>query len=106
MATKVAQAQLSTTKGITVQQLDEPAILYGLSKELSSTLDGNEVQRSVLRWAKEGVKAEVAALLLPNDSLSQPSWSAYWANLAALGSSSTTRIFFLLSSGMIAPLTL
>ena len=74
MVRNMTGAQIGSAGSSKLQQLDESALLYGLSKELSSTLDGDEVQRAVLRWVKEGVKGEIAALLLPVNSLTERSW--------------------------------
>jgi len=74
MTTTMAQAQPSSTGVSKAQQLSELALLYELSKELRSSLDSDEIQRSTLKWVKEGVQSEIAALLLPVDSLSQRIW--------------------------------
>lgn len=70
----MTRAQLESASGNTTQQFQELAVLYELSKELSSSLDSDEIQRAVLRCAMGAVNGEVAALLLSPDSSSQPGW--------------------------------
>ena len=74
MVTRTVKPQVSNDGSGTAQHLEELALLYGLSKELSSTLDADEVCRAVLRRIREGVKTETAALLLPVNSLTEQSW--------------------------------
>ena len=74
MATTMAQVQLSGDGSGPTQHLEELALLYRLSTELSSTLDGDEIERAVLSTVKEGVKGETAALLLPPNSLTEQFW--------------------------------
>ena len=74
MVARTARPQLSSDGSGTAQQVQELALLYGLSRELSATLDSDEVQMAVMRWVEKGVQSEITALLLPVDSLSQRSW--------------------------------
>jgi len=52
----------------------ENALVAEIGRNLSSTLDGDEIQRAILRWVNQGFKGEVAALLLPVDSPARRSW--------------------------------
>lgn len=74
MVTQMVQLQLSSDGSGPTQHLEELALLYRLSTELSSTLDGDEIERAVLRRVKEAVMGETAALLLPTNSLTEQSW--------------------------------
>ena len=56
------------------QWAQENALVAEVGRNLSSTLDCDEIERAVLRWVNRGFKGEVAALLLPVDSPAQQSW--------------------------------
>lgn len=96
MATTVTQAQSSGSHSSTLEQLDDLSLLYALSKELSATLDADEIQRVVLRWVNGGVNGEVAALLLPDASMSQRSWkllvNAFGVDAQAVGEQMRERL--------------
>jgi len=75
VGSEMTPTQSGNAGGSTTGQLNELALLYELSKELSSSLDGDEIQRAVLRCAMSASNGEVAALLLPVDSDSRRSWT-------------------------------
>ena len=72
--TTVTRPQSSGSRSSTMQRLGELSFLYELSKDLTATLDADEIARAVLRWVNDGINGEVAALLLPDAATSRRSW--------------------------------
>ncbi|MCZ6789990.1 MAG: ATP-binding protein [Chloroflexi bacterium] len=102
MVTNMTGVPIRSASSTKAPTLDDVTLLYGLSKELTSTLDGDEVQRAVLRWAKDGVMGEIAGLLLPTDPPAQRSWKLLVSASGIDASGATGQIRERLLNGMHA----